>query len=51
MLALKEKKARKLNLLAFEGTPKFGKKNASLKPLRRNVQFQFRFFFPVNCSN
>lgn len=26
MLALKEKKARKLNLLAFEGTPKFGKK-------------------------
>ena len=37
MLALKEKKARKLNLLAFEGTPKFGKKNTSLKPLRRNV--------------
>ena len=51
MLALKEKKARKLNLLAFEGTPKFGKKNTSLKPLRRNVQFRFRFFFPVNCSN
>ena len=45
MLALKEKKARKLNLLAFEGTPKFGKKKYKPKTIKEKCPVPIQVLF------